>query len=239
MAQLAPILFLLGRKGSDFRFERGDLLVESRCAVGDGIVLQAKDPDNSGAEVVIKRTLVARSGSRIKLNEGLRSNVWLAGNPTCASLFPLLTSERTHDVWIENLALDGSRANCENFNGNYGGCVFIQDCSRYTFRNLVTRNYNGDGISFQVCHDIVVEGCHCHDNADLGVHPGSGSQRPLIRDNRLVATNNGSNTVSVFFGSMISTIKSMMCRGVRNCPASPCEPRTDSRYSNASPSRSL
>src|SRR5947199_385993 len=83
-----------------------------------------------GAKDVIKRTLVARSGSRFKLNEGLRSNVWLSGSPTCASLFPLLSSERSHDVWIENLALDGSRANCENFNGNYGGCVFILDCSR-------------------------------------------------------------------------------------------------------------
>jgi hypothetical protein len=50
---------------------------------------------------------------------------------------------------------------------------------------VTTRNYNGDGISFQICHDVVVENCHSHDNADLGVHPGSGSQRPLIRNNRL------------------------------------------------------
>ncbi|GIS58084.1 MAG: hypothetical protein CM1200mP2_03090 [Planctomycetaceae bacterium] len=43
------------------------------------------------------------------------------------------------------------------------------------------RNNNGDGISWQICHDVVVENCHSHDNADLGLHPGSGSQRPLIR----------------------------------------------------------
>src|SRR5690606_23735240 len=30
-----------------------------------------------------------------------------------------------------------------------------------------------------------------HDNADLGVHPGSGSQRPLIRGNRLERNNLG------------------------------------------------
>jgi nitrous oxidase accessory protein NosD len=48
-----------------------------------------------------------------------------------------------------------------------------------------TRNYHGDGISFQICHDVVVENCHSHDNADLGLHPGSGSQRPLLRKNRL------------------------------------------------------
>ena len=40
-------------------------------------------------------------------------------------------------------------------------------------------------------HDVAVENCHSHDNSDLGVHPGSGSQRPLIRGNRLERNNLG------------------------------------------------
>ena len=158
--------------------------------VGDGVVLRAKNPSDGG-RTVIKRTLVARSGNRFKLSDGLRENLWLSGEPTCASLFPLFTSEHTSDVIIENITLDGNRRNNENFNGNYGGCVFLQDCNRYTFRGVTARNYNGDGISFQICHDVVVEECHCHDNAELGVHPGSGSQRPLIRNNRLERNNLG------------------------------------------------
>lgn len=152
--------------------------------VGDSVVFQAKNPHNQ-ADIVIKRTIVARSGNRLKLNDGLRENLWLSGHPTCASLFPLLTSEHTADVVIENITLDGNRENSQNFNGNYGGCVFLQDCNRYTFRRVEARNYNGDGISFQICHDVVVDDCHSHDNADLGVHPGSGSQRPWIRNCRL------------------------------------------------------
>ncbi|MDG2384544.1 MAG: right-handed parallel beta-helix repeat-containing protein [Pirellulaceae bacterium] len=158
--------------------------------VGDGVVLRAKNPD-SGEAIVIKRTLVARSGNRFKLNNGLRKNLWLAGKPTAASLFPLFTSERTADVVIENLTLDGNRENNENLNGNFGGCIFLQDCNRYTLKRVTARNYNGDGISFQICHDVVVENCHCHDNTDLGLHPGSGSQRPLIRNNDLNRNNLG------------------------------------------------
>ena len=158
--------------------------------IGDGVVLQATNPHNGGA-TVIKRTLVARNGNRFKLNDGLRENLWVSGKPTCASLFPLLTSEHTEDVIIENITLDGNRENCENFNGNYGGCIFLQDCNRYTFRGVTARNYNGDGISFQICHDVVVEDCHSHDNADLGVHPGSGSQRPIIRGNKLERNSQG------------------------------------------------
>jgi hypothetical protein len=37
----------------------------------------------------------------------------------------------------------------------------------------------------------VVEDCWSHGNADLGVHPGSGSQRPLIVRNRLEENNLG------------------------------------------------
>ena len=158
--------------------------------VGDGVVLIAKNPGN-GTQNVIKRSLIAQSGNRFKLNDGLRKNLWLAGKPTASTLFPLLTSENTRNVVIENLTLDGNRKNNTNLNGNYGGCIFLQDCNRYTIRNVTTRNYNGDGISFQICHDVKVENCHSHDNADLGVHPGSGSQRPLILNNRLDNNNIG------------------------------------------------
>lgn len=161
--------------------------------VGDGVVLLGKNVDG-GSAVVLKRTLVGRSGRRFKLDAGLRENLWISGKPTCAALFPLLTAERTRDVVIEDLALDGDKANNPNFNGNYAGGIFLQDCNKFTIRGVTSRNYNGDGISFQICHDVVVENCHSHDNADLGIHPGSGSQRPLIRGNRLER-----NTIGLFW----------------------------------------
>lgn len=152
--------------------------------VGDGVVLRAKNP-HDGSNIVIKRTLVARSGNRFKLSDGLRKNLWLSGEPTCSSLFPLLTSEFTSDVVIEDLTLDGNGKNNANLDGNYAGCIFLQDCNHYRLRRVEARNYNGDGISFQICHDVVVEHCHSHDHTGLGLHPGSGSQRPVMRDNRL------------------------------------------------------
>jgi parallel beta-helix repeat protein len=109
-------------------------------------------------------------------------------------LFPLLSGENIADVVIENLTLDGNRAENDNLNGNYGGCVFLQDCNRFTMRGLTTRNYNGDGVSWQICHDCVVENCHSYDNADLGLHPGSGSQRPLIRGNTVQR-----NRIGIFY----------------------------------------
>lgn len=158
--------------------------------IGDAVTLVGKNPHHGGAQV-IKRTLVARSGNRFKLNEGLRKNLWTSEMPTCESLFPLLTSENCSDVLIENLCLDGNRANNANLNGNFGGNIFLQDCQRFHIRNVESRNYNGDGISFQICHDVHVEKCHIHSNQGNGLHPGSGSQRPIMRGNLLEDNNIG------------------------------------------------
>lgn len=161
--------------------------------IGDGICLRTKNPHNGGTDIA-KHTLVARSGNRFKLDRALRKNFWLLGDTTVSTLFPLLCCEEATDVTVENITLDGNRAQNAPLDGNYAGCIWSQDCSRLTFRGVTARNYNGDGISWQVCHDVLVEGCHSHDNADLGLHPGSGSQRPVIRNNKLER-----NGIGIFF----------------------------------------
>src|SRR5262249_48624661 len=161
--------------------------------LGDGVCLRAKNPDRGGIEV-LKRTLVARSGNRFRLDRPLRQNFWLMGEATAATLFPLLCGEEVADIAIEDLVLDGNRKKNDHLDGNHAGCIWLQDCNRATVRDVIARNSNGDGISWQVCHDVRVEKCHCHDNADLGLHPGSGSQRPIIRGNRLER-----NTIGLFF----------------------------------------
>lgn len=152
--------------------------------VGDGVCLRATDA-KSGAKTVLKRTLTARSGNRFRLDKPLRENLWQLNDATCSALFPLLSGEYVDDVRIENLTLDGNRAHNAELDGNYAGCIFLQDCNRIQIRGVTARNYQGDGISWQICHDVIVENCVSENNKNLALHPGSGSQRPVIRNNLL------------------------------------------------------
>jgi hypothetical protein len=162
--------------------------------VGDGVCFQAKNPE-TGGPVVIKRTLVARSGNRFKLDRSLRENLWLEkGEPTASTLFPVLSAENVSNIVIEDLTIDGNRSGNAYLNGNYAGCIWAQDCDRLSFRRVIARNNNGDGISWQVCHDVLVEDCQSHDHAGLGLHPGSGSQRPIMRNNQIAR-----NDIGIFF----------------------------------------
>ena len=122
--------------------------------IGDGICIRVKDPDK-GELKVIKRTLVARDGNRFKLDRALREDVFLQGEPKLETLFPLFSGENIAHVTIENIALDGNKANNQNLDGNYAGCIWMQDCNRITMRKVTARNYNGDGISWQICHDVL------------------------------------------------------------------------------------
>jgi hypothetical protein len=158
--------------------------------IGDGVCLRAKEMSSGGIEV-IKRTLVARNGNRFKLDRALRKNVWLMADPKVETLFPLFSGENISDVTFENISLDGNKANNGNLDGNYAGCIWLQDCNRITMRKVTARNYNGDGISWQICHDVLVEDSVSHDHTGLGLHPGSGSQRSIIRRNRMTGNDQG------------------------------------------------
>ena len=161
--------------------------------VGYGVCLRAKTPHHGGSNV-IKRTIIAKEGNRLWFDKSLEKNFWADHEAQISTLFPILSGEHICDVEIRDLVLNGNKSNNQHLDGNYAGCIFMQDCERITIDNVEARNYNGDGISWQICHDVTVTNCQSMSNADLGLHPGSGSQRPIMRDNYLAG-----NRLGLFF----------------------------------------
>ncbi|MAF12629.1 hypothetical protein CMK11_19445 [Candidatus Poribacteria bacterium] len=161
--------------------------------VGCGIVLQAKH--GNGDRPVLKGAVVGIDGRRIRLRRAPhsqpRANFWTTQEATASTLHPLVTANWEQDLAIENLTLDGNRAETAKLNGNHGGCVFLQDCQRVRIAGVRAVDNNGDGFSWQVCDDVTVEDCLSEGHADLGLHPGSGSQRPVIRGNTVRDCNIG------------------------------------------------
>ena len=133
-------------------------------------------------------------GQPLQARPALRENLWLMGEATASTLFPILTGEHVADVAIENLSLDGNKANNDNLDGNYAGCIFLQDCNRVHIRKRDRPQLQRRRHQLADLPRRPVEDCHSHDHAGLGLHPGSGSQRPIIRGNRLER-----NDIGLFF----------------------------------------
>ena len=155
-----------------------------------GILLRGQSPHDSRV-IFCKRTVVAIDGDTIHLDRDPRDNFWTDTEPVAATLFPIITGDYVNDVTIESLCINGNRAHNENLNGNYGGGIFIQDCDRITIRDVTARDNNSDGVSWQVCDDVTVEGCRCINNTDLGLHAGSGSERSIVRGCTLTGNGQG------------------------------------------------
>jgi nitrous oxidase accessory protein NosD len=154
--------------------------------VGDGVRLVAKDPYGKGTNIV-QRTLIASSGNRFKLDRRLEERFHLDGDPRIATNFALLQCTSIADVVIENVTVDGNKAHNEMIDkGAFDdGAIRLDECNRITVRGVTVRNFYCDGIVWGISHDVLVENCHLYDGARLAVHSGSGSQRSIVRGNRM------------------------------------------------------
>ena len=160
--------------------------------VGDGVRLVSQDPHGKGTNL-IQRTLIASSGNRFKLEHRLEERFHLVGEPRIATNFALLQCTSVADVVIENITLDGNKAHNEMLDKGMfdDGSIRLDECNRITVRNVIVRDFYCDGIVWGISHDVSVENCHLHDGARLALHSGSGSQRLVVRGNRVQCSGEG------------------------------------------------
>jgi hypothetical protein len=97
--------------------------------------------------------------------------------------FPPVAGFDVDGVVIEGLVVDGNKANNPHrLNGCIGGGYYLHRARNCRIADCVLSDFNGDGISFQITQDITVERCEIKHITGLGLHPGTGSARPVIRD---------------------------------------------------------
>ncbi len=138
-------------------------------------------------------TLTWREGDRFGISRMLNHDYGRYAEAVVTSIFPVISGYHLQDAGVENLVIDGNKAENAYLNGCRGGGVFLLQAHGITLRKLFVRNYNGDGISFQQCRDTRIEECVVDGNAGLGLHPGSGSVGPVLRGN--VCRGNGGDGI--------------------------------------------
>jgi parallel beta-helix repeat protein len=154
--------------------------------VGDGVCLVAKEPHGKGTNI-IQRTMIAASGSRFKLDRRLEERFHVGGDPHIATNFAVIQCSNVTDVVIENLAVNGNKANNQMLDKGMfdDGAIRLDKCNRVTVRGVTVHDFFCDGIVWGISHDILVEKCHLYDGARLALHCGSGSQRSIVRSNKM------------------------------------------------------
>ncbi len=87
------------------------------------------------------------------------------------------------NVSVSNLTADGNRA--ENFKAD--GCnsagILILKSKRITVDNVHVKDFNGEGISWQITENVTVKNSEIRGSGNTGLHPGTGSPFSLIENN--------------------------------------------------------
>ena len=148
-----------------------------------GMGLTVADEKAGGFHTTVA-TIIGAEGDTFRLNKPLLADCMVARDAFAQSTFPVISGYYLEDACVERLAIEGNKANNAHLNGCRGAGIFLYRAHRVHIVDCTVRNYHGDGISFQQSNDGVVKQCVCHGNTHLGLHPGSGSQRPVIRDCR-------------------------------------------------------
>ena len=103
--------------------------------------------------------------------------------------FPILCAMNAENVAFEDLVVDGNKAENAYLDGCRGGAIYLYNVRNVTVKNCVARNYNGDGISFQITDNVHLLNSESYGHTGYGVHPGTGSARALVEHCRM--HNNG------------------------------------------------
>jgi parallel beta-helix repeat protein len=150
--------------------------------VGDGVAVQDR---NAGGFEVTTATLTAQTGpNTFKISAPLYLDYMVSNKATANLSFPVVGGWNIKNATIEGVTIDGNREKSQPLNGCRGAGIYLFECEDVVIRNCTVRNYRGDGISFQVSKHVTVEDCLSESNEGLGIHPGSGSQHPIVRCNR-------------------------------------------------------
>jgi hypothetical protein len=153
--------------------------------VGDGVVV--RDGQAASGFTVTTATLTSRVDDRtFRISTPLYLDYMVSRKAEALLAFPVIAGWNVTNAGVEGLTIEAEHKGGARFDGCRLGGIYLFRCADITVRSCCVRGYYGDGISLQVSHRVKVEDCLCEGNAGFGLHPGSGSQSPVLRHNRSV-----------------------------------------------------
>ena len=126
-------------------------------------------------------TILNKKDNYLTLSRPLNDDCMMADGAFAATIFPIISAYNVENFRIERVTIDGNREHNTRIDGCRGAGIFFYQGDAGVIQDCTVRAYSGDGISFQQSNDVQVLHCTVEQCAGGGIHPGSGSQRAIVR----------------------------------------------------------
>ncbi len=150
-----------------------------------GMKIQVTDDDNSGCWNVSTAYVTDISDNTIYIDKGLIRDYRSDRNGLVSNASSVIDVIDAENVTISNLTADGNRA--ENFfaDGCNNAGILILRSKNVTVGNVHVKDFNGEGISWQITENVSIKNSEISGSGNTGLHPGTGSPFSVIENNNV------------------------------------------------------
>ena len=89
----------------------------------------------------------------------------------------------SENVFMSDFTVDGNKDKNDLLDGCNGGGIAILRSKHVTVENVNVRDFNGEGITWQITENVTVRNSEISGCTNMGMHPGTGSPNSLIEGN--------------------------------------------------------
>jgi hypothetical protein len=167
----------------DADFGELKLTVENTDGFEIGMKVQVTDEDNSGCWNVSAAYISDISDNIIYIDKGLIRDYRSDKNGLISNASSVIEVLDAENVLIYNLTADGNRT--ENFfaDGCNSAGILILRSKKVTVDNVHVKDFNGEGISWQITENVTIRNSEISGSGNTGLHPGTGSPFSVIEKN--------------------------------------------------------
>ena len=157
-----------------------DVCVEQPQLFRPGMGVLIDDQAGGGFYATLS-VVTAVDGNWLRIAHPLNHDYHPQHNGVVRSLFPPISIVKASNVRVSNLSISGADPENPRLNNCRGAGVYILGSRCVKVDEVRIEGFEGDGIGWQQCLDVVIQDClvcRCRGN---GLHPGSGSVRWVVR----------------------------------------------------------
>lgn len=173
-----------------------DVPVDATDGLEVGMTVSIHDDRTHGGFYETLATITGIEKGWVRLDHGIEADYLAEESPCLTTAYPMIYGHGIGHAGIRNLCLEGNRAENERaMGGCRGSAVYFYRSHQLEVSGVSERDYNGEGIGFQMCRDVVVKDCTSNQNIGNGLHPGAGSTNVLFEG----CTSSGNEKSGFFF----------------------------------------
>ncbi len=167
----------------DADFGELKLSVENADGFEIGMKVQVTDDENNGCWNVSAAYITDITDNVLYIDKGLIRDYRSDLNGLISNTSSVIEVLDVGNSSISNLVIDGNRG--ENFfaDGCNSAGVLILRSKEIVVDNVHIKDFNGEGISWQITENVSVTNCEISGSGNNGLHPGTGSPFTLIQNN--------------------------------------------------------